>query len=128
MDTKNIIAAISLSAAVIIIYGLFFAPDPQISNNKEKINNKNEVLQNSETPKLESKEEIIKISREDAIKENERISFENNNINLSIHEFIITEFTNSLGTHYLLLYGRYNDRDSAKKLCNYLESLIYFLQ
>ena len=46
-----------------------------------------------------------------------------NNINLSIHEFIITEFTNSLGTHYLLLYGRYNDRDSAKKSCNYLESL-----
>ena len=46
-----------------------------------------------------------------------------NNINLSIHEFIITEFTNSLGIHYLLLYGRYNDRDSAKKLCNYLESL-----
>ena len=84
MDTKNIIAAISLSAAVIIIYGLFFAPDPQISNNKEKINNKNEVLQNSETPKLESKEEIIKISREDAIKENERITFENNNIKGSI--------------------------------------------
>ena len=68
MDTKNIIAAISLSAAVIILYGLFFAPDPQISNNKEKINNKNEILQNSEAPKLEQKEEIIKISREDAIK------------------------------------------------------------
>ena len=84
MDTKNIIAAISLSAAVIIIYGLFFAPDPQISNNKEKINNKNEVLQNSEAPKLEQKEEIIKISREDAIKENERITFENNNIKGSV--------------------------------------------
>ena len=26
MDTKNVIAAISLSAAVIILYGLFFAP------------------------------------------------------------------------------------------------------
>ena len=84
MDTKNIIAAISLSAAVIILYGLFFAPDPQISNNKEKINNKNEILQNSEAPKLEQKEEIIKISREDAIKENERITFENNNIKGSI--------------------------------------------
>ena len=30
MDTKNVIAAISLSAAVIILYGLFFAPDPQV--------------------------------------------------------------------------------------------------
>ena len=28
MDTKNVIAAISLSAAVIIIYSLFFQPDP----------------------------------------------------------------------------------------------------
>ena len=28
MDTKNIIAAISLSAAVIILYSLFFAPTP----------------------------------------------------------------------------------------------------
>ena len=28
MDTKNVIAAISLSAAVIILYSLFFAPSP----------------------------------------------------------------------------------------------------
>ena len=28
MDTKNVIAAISLSAAVIILYSLFFAPEP----------------------------------------------------------------------------------------------------
>ena len=41
MDTKNIIAAISLSAAVIIIYGLFFAPNNQdVKKKKEdKINN-----------------------------------------------------------------------------------------
>jgi len=29
MDLKNIIAAIALSAAVIVIYGLFFAPTQQ---------------------------------------------------------------------------------------------------
>ena len=29
MDTKNVIAAISLSAAVIILYSLFWAPSPQ---------------------------------------------------------------------------------------------------
>ena len=28
METKNVIAAISLSAAVIILYSLFFAPPP----------------------------------------------------------------------------------------------------
>ena len=33
MDTKNVIAAISLSAAVIILYGLFFAPAPKEINN-----------------------------------------------------------------------------------------------
>ena len=29
MESKNIIAAISLSAAVIILYGLFFATSPE---------------------------------------------------------------------------------------------------
>ena len=28
MDTKNIVAAISLSAAVIVLYALFFTPEP----------------------------------------------------------------------------------------------------
>ena len=28
MDSKNVIAAISLSAAVIVLYSLFFAPEP----------------------------------------------------------------------------------------------------
>ena len=39
MDTKNVIAAISLSAAVIILYSLFFAPSPNqqlIENNQKK--------------------------------------------------------------------------------------------
>ena len=51
MDTKNIIAAISLSAAVIIIYGLFFAPSTQ--DVKKIKDNKNILTQNSEAPKLE---------------------------------------------------------------------------
>ena len=84
MDTKNVIAAISLSAAVIILYGLFFIPDPQIAENKKVINNKNEISKNSEAPSLEQNEEVVKISREDAIKENERIVFENESIKGSI--------------------------------------------
>ena len=37
MDTKNVIAAISLSAAVIILYSLFFAPSPEeMKQNKIK--------------------------------------------------------------------------------------------
>ena len=39
MDTKNVIAAISLSAAVIIIYALFFGPSPeQIKKAQEQKN------------------------------------------------------------------------------------------
>ena len=38
MDTKNIIAAISLSAAVIILYSLFFAPSPPKANSFRKNN------------------------------------------------------------------------------------------
>ena len=30
MENKNVIAAISLSAAVIILYSLFFQPDPEV--------------------------------------------------------------------------------------------------
>ena len=84
MDTKNIIAAISLSAAVIIPYGLFFAPEPQTLDQKKILQEKNEVVQNSEAPSLEQNEEILKISREDALKEDKRIDFENENIKGSI--------------------------------------------
>ena len=80
MDTKNVIAAISLSAAVIILYSLFFAPPPKEINN---LNQEKTVL-NSEAPKLDSSDKFIEISREDAIKESERVKFENKNIKGSI--------------------------------------------
>jgi len=35
MDTKNVIAAISLSAAVLILYSLFFVPEPDPSRIKK---------------------------------------------------------------------------------------------
>ena len=65
MDTKNVIAAISLSAAVIILYGLFFAPEPQPIN--KSLQEKNEIVENSEAPKLIDTQEIDLISRDDAI-------------------------------------------------------------
>ena len=78
MEPKNIIAAISLSAAVIILYGLFFAPDPQeIKKIQEE---KKEIVQNSEAPSLEQNQDFSKITREEAIEESERIVFENDNI------------------------------------------------
>ena len=82
MDSKNVIAAISLSAAVIILYGLFFTPSHEEIKKSKEI--KNQITQNSETPKIEINETVSKISRKDAIEENERIAFENENIKGSI--------------------------------------------
>ena len=77
MDTKNIVAAISLSAAVIVLYSLFFAPPPIT---KENMAEGNKVEQNSDTPSLDQKENVAEISREDALNQSERINFENESI------------------------------------------------
>ena len=84
MDTKNVIAAISLSAAVIIIYGLFFAPAPNPEDIKKSQENKNQIIQNSEAPALDKNEETQKISRSEALNEYERVKFENSNVEGSI--------------------------------------------
>ncbi|MDC3074109.1 membrane protein insertase YidC [Candidatus Pelagibacter sp.] len=77
METRNIIAAISLSAAVIILYTLFFAPPPVTQENLAK---KSKTEQNSDAPSLEQKENVTEISREQALGESERIQFENQSI------------------------------------------------
>ena len=82
MDTKNIIAAISLSAAVIILYSLFFAPTPQ--ERKQIQSEKIITNENTDAPSLEQNEQVSKISRIEAISEENRILFENDNIKGSI--------------------------------------------
>ncbi len=77
METRNIIAAISLSAAVILLYTLFFAPPPVT---QDSIDEKNKTEQSSDAPSLDQKENIIEISREQALSESERIQFENQSI------------------------------------------------
>ncbi len=77
MDTKNVVAAISLSAAVIILYSLFFAPPPIT---KEQLAEKNKTEQNSDAPSLDQKETITEITREEALAQSKRIQFENQNI------------------------------------------------
>jgi YidC/Oxa1 family membrane protein insertase len=93
MDQKNVVAAISLSAAVIILYSLFFAPEPQPRN--QNLAEKNKTEQNSDAPSLEQKESLVKISREEAIDQNERIQFENENIvgSISLKGAIIDDLT-----------------------------------
>ena len=82
MDTKNVIAAISLSAAVIILYSLFFAPSPQ--EMKQIRDENNQTTETTEAPSLEIEEKIVEISRDEAKNKNQRLSFENISIKGSI--------------------------------------------
>ncbi len=82
MDTKNIIAAISLSAAVIILYSLFFAPTPQERGQIQS--EKNITNESTDAPSLEQSEQVSKISRTEALDEARRIFFENDSIKGSI--------------------------------------------
>jgi len=84
METKNIIAAISLSAAVIILYSLFFAPSQDELNKIRAEKEKDKIVKSSEAPSLDNEKNISTISRNDAIQENQRINFENKNITGSI--------------------------------------------
>ena len=77
MDTRNVIAAISLSAAVIILYSLYFAPPPVT---KESLAEKNQTVQNGDAPSLDQKENVVEITREEALGQSKRIKFENQNI------------------------------------------------
>ncbi len=82
MDSKNVIAAIALSSAVIVLYSLFFAPEQSIT--KQNLAEKNKIEQNSDAPSLDQKETIIQTSREDALKQSNRVKFENESISGSI--------------------------------------------
>ena len=78
MDTKNVVAAISLSAAVIVLYSLFFAPEPV--QRAENLSEKDKIEKNSDAPSLDQAETFIKISRDEAINQEDRVAFENDNI------------------------------------------------
>ncbi|MDC1159851.1 membrane protein insertase YidC [Candidatus Pelagibacter sp.] len=78
MESKNVIAAISLSAAVIILYSLFFQPDPEVI--KQNLAEQKKIELKSDTPSLDKNENFTKLSRQDALKENDRIQFENNSV------------------------------------------------
>ena len=77
MDSKNVIAAIALSSAVIVLYSLFFIPEQP---KQSQIINEKKIEQNTDTPTLDQKETLIQISREDALNESKRVKFENESI------------------------------------------------
>ena len=77
-NNKNVIAAIALSSAVIVLYSLFFIPEQKIKN--QELVEKQQIEQNSDTPTIDQKENIIQISRQEAIKKSKRVPFENQSI------------------------------------------------
>ena len=93
MESKNVIAAIALSTAVIVLYSLFFIPEQ--STTKQNLAEKNKIEQNTDTPTLDEKETLAQVSREDALKESKRVQFENKSIigTLSLKGAVIDDLT-----------------------------------
>ena len=83
MENRNILFAISLSAAVIILWTLVFMPPPEeIKQNKinqEQVKQE-QAQKSSDTPSLDQNENFTKLTRKEALTENERVPFENNSV------------------------------------------------
>ena len=84
LPTKNVIAAIAMSTAVIILYSLYFAPSPEEIKKLKVEQEEKRLLQETESPKIEQEEKSKSISREEAILQSDRINFENEFIKGSI--------------------------------------------
>ena len=103
MDSKNVIAAIALSSAVIVLYSLFFIPEqPKKSQNLDE----KKIEQNNDTPSLEQKETLVQLSREEALNESKRIKFENKSIigsislkGASIDDLTFKDYNTKLGSN-----------------------------
>jgi len=78
MDAKNVIAAISLSAAVIILWAVFFPPDQEVV--KQNLTEKKQIQKTSDAPSLDKNEDSMKLTRDEGLTENERVEFENGSI------------------------------------------------
>ncbi|WP_075483065.1 membrane protein insertase YidC [Candidatus Pelagibacter communis] len=108
MDSnKNIIAAISLSAAIIVLWALFFSPSPE---DREKIKQKRiDSVKSLDAPEIENSESNKLLSRTEALNKDKRIIFENDNVkgSISLKGAIIDD----------LLFKNYNEKlEGTKKV------------
>ena len=82
MDNRNVFVAIALSMAVLLFWGAFFETPRQVKENQTLNNvqtNQNEI-QSDITPNINQEKVIKKISRKDALTENDRVIIENEKV------------------------------------------------
>jgi len=93
LESKNLIAALALSTATIVLYSLFFIPEQ--TTTKQNLAEKNKIEQNTDTPTLDEKETLVQVSRDDALKESKRVQFENQSIigTISLKGAVIDDLT-----------------------------------
>ena len=77
MEGKNLILAISLSAFVLIVWSIFFAPPPPTIENKQDKIEKIQKDNNTKSPSIETTKEIKAVPRAEALKMTQRIPIEN---------------------------------------------------
>ena len=95
MDSKNVLLAVILSTAVIVIWSVMFPP-PEIENTtSDDTTNVEKSESKPKAPKIKIKEPDKKITRQDAIKQSDRINISNEKIfgTISLNGALIDDVT-----------------------------------
>ena len=78
MDNKNVFIAIALSMSVLLFWAAFFESPRPVNNNT--IQKQKKTTENVITPNINESLKVDAISREDSIKNSERIKIENDSV------------------------------------------------
>ena len=82
-----------MSACVIILYSLYFAPSPEEVKKLKAQQEKKQLVQETESPKIEQEEKSKSISREESILQSDRINFALIIVCLTIIKYEYSKFT-----------------------------------
>ena len=77
MEGKNLILAISLSALVLIMWSVFFAPPPPTIDKEQNKIEKTQKENGISSPSLETTKEIEAVSRVESLKTTKRLDYFN---------------------------------------------------
>ena len=82
MDNRNVFVAIALSMAVLLFWGAFFETPRQVKENQtlNNVQTNQSETQSDIAPNINQEKVIKKISRKDALTENDRVIIENDKV------------------------------------------------